>query len=412
MQFVSRRFFGSQLKKILETEIIPARRQSMYFPIIELLEVRKLVGDKVIGQVKVDDAVLGMRGLPALFYDGSALDPISGITFRGHSIPEFCQKAQKAKGGEEPLPESMFFLLATGRYPTDAEFEDLSNSWKKQANLTKEDLAFILSLPREFHPMTMLSMALLYLQKESKFFKAYHGGTHKSKLWEHYYEDTINLLAKLPLICAYIYRHKYHNSWLIDPDHTLDWAGNFAHMMGFKDNGMREALRGYLSIHADHEGGNVSAHTCHLVGSALADPYLSYSAAMNGLAGPLHGLANQECLKWLTELKDFHKGEQPNKKVIEDYVRKTLGEGRVIPGYGHAVLRNTDPRFMHLKGFADKHIKNDYICDLARTCFDTIPGILGTIGKIKNPYPNVDAFSGVLLQHYGTINFLFRNDRV
>lgn len=107
-------------------------------------------------------------------------------------------------------------------------------------------------------------------------------------------------------------------------------------------------------------------------------------------------------MKWLTELKDFHKGEQPNKKIIEDFVRKTLGEGRVIPGYGHAVLRNTDPRFMHLKSFADKHIKNDYIADLARTCFDTIPGILGTIGKIKNPYPNVDAFSGVLLQHYGT----------
>jgi citrate synthase len=56
---------------------------------------------------------------------------------------------------------------------------------------------------------------------------------------------------------------------------------------------MRECLRGYLSIHADHEGGNVSAHTAHLVGSALADPYLSYSAGLNGLAGPLHGLANQ-----------------------------------------------------------------------------------------------------------------------
>lgn len=80
-----------------------------------------------------------------------------------------------------------------------------------------------------------------------------------------------------------------------------------------------------------------------------------------------------------------------------------MKEGRVVPGYGHAVLRNTDPRFLHLKGFADKHIKDDYICDLARECFDTIPGILGKIGKIKNPYPNVDAFSGALLQHYGKI---------
>ena len=156
-----------------------------------------------------------------------------------------------------------------------------------------------------------------------------------------------------------------------------------------------------MAIHSDHEGGNVSAHANMLVGSALADPYLSYSAAMNGLAGPLHGLANQECLKWLTSLKEYHKGEKPSPKIIEEYVRKTLGEGRVIPGYGHAVLRNTDPRFMHLKSFADRNIKDDYICDLARACFDTIPGILGTFGKIKNPYPNVDAFSGALLQHYG-----------
>ena len=213
-------------------------------------------------------------------------------------------------------------------------------------------------------------------------------------------------MAKLPHIVSIIYRHKYHNGWLVKPDHSLDWAGNFAHMMGFSEFQMKECIRGYLSIHADHEGGNVSAHTCMLVGSALADPFLSFSAAMNGLAGPLHGLANQECLKWLTELKDYHKGEKPNQKTIEDFVRKTLSEGRVIPGYGHAVLRNTDPRFIHLKAFAQRNIKNDYICDLASLCFDTIPGVLGTVGKIKNPYPNVDAYSGALLQHYGTINFI------
>lgn len=252
--------------------------------------------------------------------------------------------------------------------------------------------------------MTMLSMSLLYLQKNSEFFKAYQNGVHKSKYWELYYDDAMNLLAKLPRIAAVIYRHKYKNSQLIEADNSLDWAANFAHMLGYNDFNMRECMRGYLSIHSDHEGGNVSAHTAHLVGSALADPYLSYSAALNGLAGPLHGLANQECLKWLMELKEFHKGERPNKAIIEQFVNKTLGEGRVIPGYGHAVLRNTDPRFMHLKEFADRNIQNDYICDLARVCFETVPGILGKVGKIKNPYPNVDAYSGCLLQHYG--NFM------
>lgn len=268
-------------------------------------------------------------------------------------------------------------------------------------------MKFIIDLPTEMHPMTMLSMTLLYLQTNSKFFKAYQAGTTKAKYWEHYYDDSIDLLAKLPLICAYIYRHKYKHSVLIDADHNLDWAGNFSHMMGYKEHQMKECIRGYLSIHADHEGGNVSAHTCHLVGSALADPYLSYSAAMNGLAGPLHGLANQECLKWLTELRDYHKGEKPSKSIIEEFVRKTLKEGRVIPGYGHAVLRNTDPRFLHLKAFSDRNIKEDYICDLAKACFETIPPILGTFGKIKNPHPNVDAFSGALLQHYGMTEYDF-----
>lgn len=249
--------------------------------------------------------------------------------------------------------------------------------------------------------MTMLSMALLNIQCHSNFFKSYQKGTRKENYWKFYFDDSMDLLAKLPHICATIYRYKYKDGWLIKPDHTLDWAGNFAHMLGYKDFQMKECIRGYLSIHADHEGGNVSAHTCMLVGSALSDPFLSYSAAMNGLAGPLHGLANQECLKWLISLKDYHKGEKPNPKIIEEFVRKTLSEGRVIPGYGHAVLRNTDPRFVHLKSFAERNIKDDYICDLAQECFKTIPGILGTVGKIKNPYPNVDAFSGALLQHYG-----------
>uniref|UniRef100_A0A1J3I6B8 Citrate synthase n=3 Tax=Noccaea caerulescens TaxID=107243 RepID=A0A1J3I6B8_NOCCA len=249
--------------------------------------------------------------------------------------------------------------------------------------------------------MTMLSMSLLHQQVHSKFFKAYQLGTDKAKYWENYFEDSLDLIARLPQVCATIYRHKYHNSQLIQADHNLDWAGNFGHMLGFPDFQMKECLRAYISIHADHEGGNISAHSCHLVGSALADPYLSFSAAMNGLAGPLHGLANQECLKWLLELKAHHQGAAPNKQLIEQYVRKTLADGKVVPGYGHAVLRKTDPRFLQLKDFADRNIKNDYICDLARACFETIPGILGTVGKIKNPNPNVDAFSGALLQHYG-----------
>lgn len=299
----------------------------------------------------------------------------------------------------------MFFLLTTGRYPNQKEFEWLSNELKEKGDLSRRQVEFITSLPKNYHPMTMLSMSLLNIQSHSDFFNAYHKGASKADYWKYYFDDSMHLLGKLPHICATIYRHKYKDGWLVKPEHHLDWAGNFSHMLGFTDPQMHECIRGYLSIHADHEGGNVSAHASMLVGSALADPFLSYAASMCGLAGPLHGLANQECLKWLISLQEYHNGEQPNPKIIEDFVRKTLSEGRVIPGYGHAVLRNTDPRFVHLSQFAARNIKDDYICDLAQECFKTIPGILGTIGKIKNPYPNVDAFSGALLQHYG-ISFM------
>lgn len=140
--------------------------------------------------------------------------------------------------------------------------------------------------------MTQLSMAIMSLQSDSKFAAAYNAGETKGEYWRTYLEDSIDMVAKLPEIAARIYQHLYKNDAYIAPDNTLDWAGNYAHMMGYQGEEVRECIRGYLSIHSDHEGGNVSAHTCHLVSSALSDPYLSYSAAVNGLAGPLHGLAN------------------------------------------------------------------------------------------------------------------------
>lgn len=169
-----------------------------------------------------------------MFYDGSALDSMKGITFHGLSIPEFQKQAQKADGGHEPLPEAMFWLLMTGRMPSNSEFNELESEWKEKGKLLDEEVNYILGLPNSIHPMTMLSMALLYLQKNSEFFKAYQQGVHKSKYWELYLEDSMNLLAKLPRICAVIYRHKYKNSQLIDANNNLDWAGNFAHMLGYE----------------------------------------------------------------------------------------------------------------------------------------------------------------------------------
>lgn len=105
----------------------------------------------------------------------------------------------------------------------------------------------------------------------------------------------MDVIAKIPVIAATIYRNTYKNGSGIGAiDNNKDWSYNFATMLGYDDPQFIELMRLYLTIHSDHEGGNVSAHTVHLVGSALSDPYLAFAAGMNGLAGPLHGLANQE----------------------------------------------------------------------------------------------------------------------
>ena len=213
----------------------------------------------------------------------------------------------------------------------------------------------------------------------------------------------MNLIARLPRVAAYIYRRKYKSNEHIEPDPKLDWAANLAHMLGYDIFDVKRLMRLYLTIHADHEGGNVSAHTTHLVGSALSDPYLCFAAGMNGLAGPLHGLANQEVVAWIMELKRELGGGLPTKEQIADYIKKTLAEGRVVPGYGHAVLRKTDPRFLAQQDFYRKYIKHDDLCEIVQMIYEVAPPILQSTGKIKNPWPNVDAHSGALLIHYGIV---------
>ena len=165
-------------------------------------------------------------------------------------------------------------------------------------------------------------------------------------------------------------------------------------------------MRLYLVLHSDHEGGNVSAHTTHLVGSALSDAYYSLAAGMNGLAGPLHGLANQEVLRWVMNLMD-ELGGVPTKEQLTKYCWDTLNSGKVIPGYGHAVLRVTDPRFTAFLGFGQKHMADDPIFAIVNKVYDIVPGVLKEHGKAKNPWPNVDAGSGSLLYHYGMKEFSY-----
>lgn len=364
-------------------------------------------GDKVIGEVTLSQIYAGMRGITALVSETSLLDAQDGIRFRGHSIPELRKALPKAPGGTEPLPEGLFYLMLVGSLPTDEQAQHLSSTWQRRSHVPNYVFASIEALPISAHPMTQFVVAIMSLQTESHFAKRYAKGMSKADYWEAVFDDSMDLIARLPRIAAYIYRRKYKFGEHIQPNGLLDWAGNFAHMMGFEDEGFHELMRLYMTIHADHEGGNVSAHTTHLVGSALSDPYLSFAAGMNGLAGPLHGLANQEVIKWIYEMRESIGTDTPSKEQIEDYVKKTLSEGKVVPGYGHAVLRETDPRFIAQMEFGKKHMPDDPLVQTVWNIYEAVPPVLGSIAKIKNPWPNVDAHSGALLVHYGMVEYEF-----
>ncbi len=371
--------------------------------------VRKMVkehGDKKISDVTIQQAYGGMRGVKCIVTETSALDPFEGIRFRGFNIPDLRKKLPKAPGGEEPLPEGIFYLLLTGDLPTEEDVKELTEEWKKRGELPDYLIKIMDSIPTDTHPMTQFAQAILALQKDSVFAQRYREGINKMEYWDPMYEDVMNLLAKLPQIAAYIYRRSYKNNEHVPSDPDLDWGGNLAHMVGSDDEKFKELMRLYLVIHSDHEGGNVSAHTTHLVGSALSDAYYSLSAGMDGLAGPLHGLANQEVLRWIMEVMD-DLGGVPNKEQLTKYLWDTLKAGKVIPGYGHAVLRQTDPRYMAQREFALKHLPDDEIFQVVSAIYDVTPDILREHGKAKNPWPNVDAHSGCLLLHYGIKEYDF-----
>jgi citrate synthase len=373
----------------------------------EVKELTKEFGNMQVDDVNIDQVFGGMRDITSMLWEPSLLDAEEGIRFRGYSIPELKQKLPTAPGGKEPLPEGLFWLMLVGEIPTKEQVKWLTEVWIRRSHVPEHVFKTVDALPVETHPMTQFSVAIMAMQNDSVFAQRYAMGMNKTEYWDATYEDSMTLIARLPRVAAYIYNRVYRAGEQTLPDITLDWSGNFAHMIGFKDDNFKEYLRLFLTIHADHEGGNASAHTTHLVGSTLSDPYLSFSAAMNALAGPLHGLANQEVVRWMQKMIDTLGTTKPTREQIAEYVKSTLAIGRVVPGYGHAVLRKPDPRYMAQRQFAEDNIQDSDLVKIVWKVFDVVPPILSSMGKVKNPWPNVDAHSGAIMLHYGLKEFNF-----
>ncbi|MCH7471834.1 citrate (Si)-synthase [bacterium] len=361
-------------------------------------EIRAMVkahGDKQISEVTVAQAYGGMRGVKAMICDTSLVDPETGLIIRGIPILELTSK----------LPEEIFWLLLTGELPTDDECKDLRAEFADRNEVPQYVWDVLKAMPADSHPMAMLNAAILSMQHESEFHRRYREMA-KGEYWEAVLEDALSLLGKLPNIAAAIYRMRFDKGPRIEPNPELDWAANYAYMLGLpgQDETCYEMMRLYLTLHTDHEGGNASAFTCHVVGSALADPFYAVSAGLSALAGPLHGLANQECLDFILKLRERY-GGVPSSEQVKEASWELLNSGKVIPGYGHGVLRAEDPRFTALFNFAKEHFADDEIVRTVQTVYETVPGVLKEHGKAKNPWPNVDAGSGALLYHYGLAEF-------
>ncbi|BCR05910.1 type I citrate synthase [Desulfuromonas versatilis] len=366
----------------------------------------KEFGDVKLGEVTISQAIGGARGVKCLVTDISYLDPMEGIRFRGMTIPETFAALPKVPGCEYPYVEGFWYLLLTGEVPTMEQTLQVVEDFKARAEVPRYVIDLLRTMPRDTHPMTMFSSAILAMQRESIFAKKYAEGMSKMDYWDPMYEDCCNLMAKLPEIAAYIYRMKYKGDTPIASNKDLDMGGNFAHMMGIAKP-YDDVARMYFILHSDHESGNVSAHTTHLVASALSDAYYSLSAGINGLAGPLHGLANQEVLGWTQDFMNKLGGKVPTEEELKKALWDTLNSGQVIPGYGHAVLRKTDPRYTSQMEFCQKNLPDYPLFKLVNMIYKVAPGVLMEHGKAKNPWPNVDAQSGVIQWYYGLTEYDF-----
>lgn len=355
-------------------------------------------GETVLGNVTIEQVLGGMRGVPALVCDTSSVSADEGLRIRNIPILELT----------DITPEETFWLLVTGTRATADQLSQLRDIFSKFYQIPHYVIDTLKAMPKDSHPMAMLSVGLLAMERESEFRAAYDKGAGKDALWQSLVNDAVRLCASIPGIAAAIYRIRFNKGDIIAPlSNDNDLSNNFAHMLGVSDDASwKELVRLYLVLHSDHEGGNVSAMTSYVVSSALSDPYYSVSAAMSGLAGPLHGLANQECLRFIMDVREQF-GGVPTDEQLTEYTWNRLNNGQVVPGYGHAVLRVTDPRFTAFYDFGVKHGLQDDNVQLVQKLFKLVPGILKEHGKAKNPWPNVDAASGALLYAYGMTEFDF-----
>jgi citrate synthase len=357
-------------------------------------EIREMVrdhGDAPLSAVTPARLLGGLRDVRAVRCDTSVVDPQEGLLIRGIPVRELADR-----GAEE-----LFFLMCIGERPDPGALAELAQTLQARRKIPEEFWSFVASLPEGLSPMRMFSMGVLALAGHSSVPPPEARSGPRPDFWESVLEEALDLLARLPTLCAGIYRIKRLGKPPIPPSADLDFAENWAKMLGLDGvPGFVDFLRTYIVMHGDHEGANASVLAARVVNSTRADLYGSLSAAMNGLAGPLHGLASQTSLEFIDGLLERH-GPSASDEAIERHVREMLSEKKVVPGFGHAALRGPDPRYAELMGRGRALGLDDPGFRILQALERVVPPLLKEQGKVKMPHPNVDAATGVLLRHFG-----------
>lgn len=332
----------------------------------------------VLLEITKDHLETGMRGYPVGYCTTSTVDPYKGLYYAGKPVAElaFWQ------------PEEVIYLLYYGKQGSQEQISDFSKDLQRRAKLSEEVSKYIRMLPRQGHPMGIFCAALLIC------------GMIEGK--NDYREDCLNLIAKVPEIAATVIN--YHAGWRSEnPSRPeLGYMENFSQMLNVPNvdkKKLSDVFKLFNILHYDHGGGNLSTFVGKAVASSLEDLYGSMNAAMAALAGPRHGRANQDCLEFVKEVLG-KLGPDATAQEMEALIRERLEKGDLIFGFGHAVLRVEDPRATIFYELGLKYSEQPLV-KIANLLRSEGTKVLKENQKVSNPYPNVDAISGVILSVAG-----------
>ena len=317
----------------------------------------------------------------------SAITHIDGdagiLRYRGYPIEDLAERASFLQ---------VAYLLLNGELPNDKELKDWTHSITHHTMVHESVKTFMNGFHYDAHPMgifisTVAALSTFYPDSRSVL------NAEVREL------EIIRLIAKVPTIAAYAYRHSVGMPYIY-PDNDLSFSGNFLNMMfkmreeRYKPNPVLErALDTLFILHADHEQ-NCSTSAMRAVGSSQADPYVSLAAASAALYGPLHGGANEQVLRMLREIG--------TKDRVSEYVQRAKsGEFRLM-GFGHRVYKNYDPRAKILKQMADEVLEVTGKTPLLDVAMELERIALEDEYFVKRKlYPNVDFYSGIIYQAMG-----------